>query len=252
MTRCVTRGSVVFSGLKFWSTTRLNGLPCLTRSCRKPMRRPAGGTRNIAALCPGSCHASRSLKTMAPSTSGFIVSLRRLSNFPTLTLDYLRALLREYVGETEQLVDLVLIDGVAMLAYGHPSRATIDVDGELRAGVRSLKTFLSRHNIPANLGQSLSGWSVVAMPPGYRDRVTALIDEPGLRLSLLAPVDFIVSELRRGTDEDLTDATWIAERFHVTSSQVRAAAEAALAASLEDTALFLFERTVDRFCQAMG
>lgn len=108
---------------------------------------------------------------------------------------------------------------------------------------------MNRRNIPANLGQSLSGWSVVAMPPGYRDRATALIDEPGLRLSLLAPVDFIVSKLRRGTDEDLTDATWIAGRFHVTASQVRAAA---LAASLEDTALFLFERTVDRFCQALG
>jgi hypothetical protein len=59
-----------------------------------------------------------------------------------------------------------LIGGMAMLAYGHPSRATIDVEGELRAGIWSLKTFLSLHNIPASLGQSLSGWSVVAMPPG--------------------------------------------------------------------------------------
>jgi hypothetical protein len=115
-----------------------------------------------------------------------------------------------------------------------------------------LKVFLSRHNIPSNLGQSLSGWSIVAMPPGYRDRVTVVMDEPRVRMSLLAPVDFIVSKLRRGTDEDLADAAWIAERFHVTAPQVRAAAEAALAASLEDTALFLFERTVDdRFCQVL-
>lgn len=216
------------------------------------MRRPAGGTRDIAVSSPGLCLVRRFLKTMVPSTSDSIVSLRRLSNLPTLTLDRLQVLLREYVDETGHRIDLVLIDGMAMLAYGHLSRATIDVDGELREGVRSLKAFLSRHNIPANLGQSLSGWSVVAMPPGYRDRATIMIDEPGIRLSLLAPVDFIVSKLRRGTDEDLTDATWIAERFHVTASQVRAAAEAALAASLEDTALFLFERTVDRFCQALG
>jgi hypothetical protein len=186
---------------------------------------------------------------MARSTSGSIVSLRRLSNLPTLTLDRLRALLREYVDETEHAVDLVLIGGMAMLAYGHSSRATIDIDGELRDGVRSLKAFLSRHNIPANLGQSLSGWSVVAMPPGYRDRVTVMIDESRVRVSLLAPVDFIVSKLRRGTDEDLADAAWIVDRFHVSAHQVRAAAAAALAASLEDTALFLFERTVDRFCQ---
>ncbi len=215
------------------------------------MRRPAGGTRDIAASSPGLCLVRRFLKTTAPSTSGSIDSLRRRSNLPTLTLDHLYALLRDYVEHTGQAVDLVLIGGMAMLAYGHPSRATLDVDGELRTGVRPLKTFLGHHNIPANLGQSLSGWSVVAMPPGYRDRATTLIDEPGLRLALLAPVDFVISKLRRGTEEDLADAAWVAQRFHVTASQIRASASAALAASLEDTALFLFERTLDRFCLAL-
>ncbi|MCP9440161.1 MAG: hypothetical protein NNA20_02120 [Nitrospira sp.] len=78
-----------------------------------------------------------------------------------------------------------------------------------------------------------------------------MVDEPGVRLSLLAPVDFIVSKLRRGTEEDLTDTAWVAERFHVPAHQIRAAAEAALAASPEDTAFFLFERTVGRFCQVL-
>ncbi len=168
---------------------------------------------------------------------------------PTLTLDHLTALLRQYTAQTGQPIDLLLIGGLAMSAYGHPSRATIDIDGELREGVRLLKEFLSGHGIPANLGQSLSGWSVVAMPPGYRDRATILIDEPKLRVTLLAPVDFIVAKLRRGTDEDLEDALWMAARYQITAQQIRAAAEAALAASLEDTALFLFERTMDRFCQ---
>lgn len=89
------------------------------------------------------------------------------------------------------------------------------------------------------------------MPPGYRDRTTVLIDEPGVRISLFAPVDFIVSKLRRGTEEDLADASWIAERFHVSAHQIGTAAQAALAVSLEDTTLFLFERTVDRFCQLL-
>lgn len=167
----------------------------------------------------------------------------------TLTLDRLIALLGQYAAKTEHPVDLLLIGGLAMLAYGHPSRATIDVDGELREGVRPLKEFLGNHGIPANLGQSLSGWSVVAMPPGYRDRATVLLDKSGLTVRLLAPVDFIIAKLRRGTDEDLEDAAWIAARDHVHAQQVRIAAEAALAASLEDTALFLFERTVDRFCR---
>lgn len=215
------------------------------------MRPHAGGIQDIAPSSPGLYPVRHFPKTMAQSTSDYTVSLRRLSNLPTLTLDHLYTLLREYVEQTGHAVDLVLIGGLAMLAYGHPSRATIDVDGELRDGVRSLKAFLSRHNIPANLGQSLSGWSVVAMPPGYRDRATVMIEEPGVKISLLAPADFIVSKLRRGTDEDLVDATWIAGRFHITASQVRVVAESALTASLEDTALFLFERTVDRFCQSL-
>ena len=165
-----------------------------------------------------------------------------------LTLDHLRATLRKYAASTGHSVDLLLIGGLAMLAYGHSSRATIDVDGELRDHVRSLADFLSHHHIPSNLGQSISGWSVVAMPPGYRGRATILTDDPGVRISLLAPVDFIIAKLRRGTDEDLTDAAWIAARFHLSANQVRTAADAALAASLEDTALFLFQRTVDRFC----
>lgn len=167
---------------------------------------------------------------------------------PTLTLDRLMTLLRQHAAQSGHPVHLLLIGGMAMLAYGHPSRATTDVDGELSKGVRSLKEFLSGHGVPANLGQSLSGWSVVAMPPGYQDRATVLINEPGLRVTLLSPVDFIISKLRRGTDEDLEDAAWIALRYHINAQQVRDAADAALAASLEDTALFLFERTVDRFC----
>jgi hypothetical protein len=145
-------------------------------------------------------------------------------------------------------VDLLLIGGQAMLAYGHPSRATMDVDGELVEGVRALTEFLRDQGTPANLGQSVSGWSVIAMPPGYRDRATVFLEEPGLRIRLLAPVDFIIAKLRRGTDEDLQDAAWLASRHGVRAADVRAAAEAALAASLEDSALFLFERTVDRFC----
>jgi hypothetical protein len=90
------------------------------------------------------------------------------------------------------------------------------------------------------------------MPPGYRERATVLLNEPGLRVTLLAPVDYVIARLRRGTEEDLADAAWVAARHHLAVPQVRAAAEAALAASLEDTALALFEHTVERFCRDLG
>ena len=171
---------------------------------------------------------------------------------PILTLDRLFDLLRAYAARTGHSVDLLLIGGLAMLAYGHSSRATMDVEGELREGVRPLKEFLGGHGIPANLGHSVSGWSVVAMPPGYRERATVMIDERGLRVTLLASVDYVIAKLCRGTEEDLADAAWVAARYHLTAPQVRAAAEAALAASLEDTALVLFEHTVNRFCATLG
>jgi len=69
---------------------------------------------------------------------------------------------------------------------------------------------------------------------------------------LLAPVDFVISKLRRGTDLDLDDAGFVAKRFLLTSDQIRTAAAAALAASPKDTALFLFNKTVDLFCINLG
>jgi hypothetical protein len=50
----------------------------------------------------------------------------------------------------------------------------------------------------------------------------------------------VIAKLRRGTDLDLDDATFVAKRFHLNPDQVRTAAAAALAASPQDTALFLF------------
>jgi hypothetical protein len=55
----------------------------------------------------------------------------------------------------------------------------------------------------------------------------------------------------RRTDFDLEDARFVAQRFGITREQVRAAAEAALAASPQDTALFLFRKSVDLFCQSL-
>ncbi|MCP9447244.1 MAG: hypothetical protein NNA22_06685 [Nitrospira sp.] len=74
-----------------------------------------------------------------------------------LTIDRLRTVLREYDDHPDHPVDPLLIGGLAMLAYGHPSRAMINVDGELSNHGWALAEFLSRRHIPSNLGQSLSG-----------------------------------------------------------------------------------------------
>ena len=170
---------------------------------------------------------------------------------PTLNTDQLIALLARDVAETGATLDLLLVGTLALPAYGIPDRATRDVDAEVVGPLDGLLSFLTAAQVPADLTQNFSGWPVVAMPPGYRNRATVLVNQPGLRVSVLVPVDFILAKLRRGTDVDLEDALLVAQRYRITADDLRATAQAALAASPQDTALFLFRKTVDLFCQSL-
>ena len=167
---------------------------------------------------------------------------------PTLTAKHLIELLTQFVDETGSSVDILLVGALALHTYGISDRATRDVDAEIGGSLAPLLDYLTRHQIPADLTQNFSGWSVVAMPPGYRDRATALIDRPNLRLRVLAPIDFVIAKLRRGTDLDLDDAELVARHYQLSADTIQSAAHTALAASPQDTALFLFQKTVDLFC----
>lgn len=165
-----------------------------------------------------------------------------------LTTERLSTLLEEYVRQTGVSVDLLLVDGLALQAYGYADRATQDVDGEVTGDLESLVEFLRQHNILADLGENMSGWSIIAMPPGYRDRASVMYEQPGLRMRLLHPTDFVIAKLRRGTELDLEDAEYVVRRFDLTPEAVQATAAAALTASPKDTALFLFRKTVEILC----
>ncbi len=74
--------------------------------------------------------------------------------------------------------------------------------------------------------------------------------ECGLRL--LDPVDCIIAKLRRGTDQDLDDAEYVAVRYRVLPTAVETSGETAITASPQDTALFLFKKTVQVFCERLA
>ena len=169
-----------------------------------------------------------------------------------LTAEQVIGLLTRYTRETGASVDLLLVGALALQAYGYQDRLTRDLDAEVVGSIDRLTEFLSRHSIPADLTTNFSGWSVVAMPPGYRDRATDLVHQSNLRVRLLAPIDFVIAKLRRGTDLDLDDAGFVTKRFLLTADQIHTAAAAALAASPKDTALFLFQKTVDLFCKSLS
>jgi hypothetical protein len=160
--------------------------------------------------------------------------------------------LGEYHRQSGNPVDLLLIGGLALQAYGYSERVTVDMYGELVGALDPLMTFLLQRHIPADLGENISGWSIVAMPPGYRDRASVWYEEAGIRLRLLGHVDFIIAKLRRGTDQDLDDAEYVATRFNILPDVVQASAEAAITASPQDTALFLFKKTVQVFCERLA
>jgi uncharacterized nucleotidyltransferase DUF6036 len=169
-----------------------------------------------------------------------------------LTAELVIELLRNYARETGEPVKLLVVGALALQAYGYENRITRDLDAEVVGSIEPLTEFLRRHSIPADLTTNFSGWSVIAMPPGYRDRATDLVHETNLHMRLLAPIDFVIAKLRRGTDLDLDDAAFVAKRFCLTSDPIRAAASAAVAASPRDTALFLFQKTVDLFCKGLS
>jgi hypothetical protein len=171
---------------------------------------------------------------------------------PTITAERLITLLQQFVDTTGQPVDMLLIGALALQCYGFRDRLTNDVDGELAGPLHPLVQFLADNGVPADLTQDISGWSIVAMPPGYRDRATDLLHEPNLRLRLLAPVDFVIAKLRRGIELDLDDAMYVARQFKLSPSTIEHVAAAAVAASPQDTVLFLFQKTVDLFCRDLS
>jgi len=143
------------------------------------------------------------------------------------------------------------VGGLALQVFGMTDRVTVGLDGELVGDVNPLVPYLQKRNVPADLGENMSGWSVVAMPPGYRERTTVFHRDSGLTLRLLGAADFVIAKLRRGTDQDLDDAEFVAKKFSLEPSDIQASAERALAASPKDTALFLFNKTVEVFCQRL-
>lgn len=87
-----------------------------------------------------------------------------------LSLENIIGILKEFVREKGAALYIILVGGLALQHYGMKDRSTIDIDAEVKGGIEDLFNFLKLKGIPSDLGEDLSGWSVVAMPSGYRER----------------------------------------------------------------------------------
>lgn len=156
-------------------------------------------------------------------------------------------LLKEFAATRKGKLRVTLLGGLALQYYGMQDRATIDVDAEIRGDMEGLFNFLKSKNIPADFGEDISRWSIITMPPGYGERTIEIYRDDFLVISVLHPLDFIISKLRRFTEEDIEDALFVARKFNVQAEEIKKSAEEAILHSAKDTSLFIFRKNIDIF-----
>lgn len=164
-------------------------------------------------------------------------------------LERVITLLKEFAHREKGRLRLILVGALALQHYGMRDRATFDLDAEVSGDLEGLFQFLKDHQIPADLGEDISGWSVIAMPPGYQDRAVTLYEDAHLEVKALSPLDLIIAKLRRFTEEDIQDALFVAGKHSIRAEEIERAADSAIQFSAKDTALFLFRRNVQLFLE---
>ncbi len=157
------------------------------------------------------------------------------------------SILKEFANSRRKPLQILLIGGLALYFYGMRDRATLDIDAEVKGDLEDLFHFLKSHQVPADLSENISGWSVVAMPPGYRERAQSVYEDSRLKIKVLSPLDFIMAKLRRFTEVDIADALCVTKKYNVHSEEVRKMSEQVIQNSPKDTALFLFRDNVGQF-----
>ena len=75
-----------------------------------------------------------------------------------ITLNEVIRDLAEYNRQTGNSVDLLIVGGLALQAYGFSDRITVDVGGEFVGELDPLITFFQQHRVPADLGENMSVW----------------------------------------------------------------------------------------------
>lgn len=141
----------------------------------------------------------------------------------------MHAYVKPYVEKIESLakskkerIELLLIGGLAMGFYGIP-RHTIDIDAEIKcsdAFYFELIEYLKKENISFNIGEDISGWGIIPLPAGYRERAATVYKGASLILKILKPSDFVFSKLLRGTEEDFSDAVEVIKKHKITKDSL--------------------------------
>jgi hypothetical protein len=146
---------------------------------------------------------------------------------------------------------VTLFGGLAVVAYGMTDRQTHNVNAEISAvpteAFKVAVDALEKLGIPAYLTANASRWSMIDLPSGYRERTVLFRKVGDVTFHLPSPVDLIVSKIRVGRDRDIADSEYIAKRFGIRASEIRAAAESAVRNSPSSTEVPEFRNRLDLF-----
>ena len=149
-------------------------------------------------------------------------------------------------------LEIILVGGLSLEYYGLRRRSTMDIDAEVKGDVDSLSYFLKKNKIPCDMGEDISRWSIVCLPPGYKKRAETVYSDDKLKVKVLAPLDFIIAKLRRGTEEDLRDSLFVAKKYSLKERDIVKAAVQAVKNSPRDTALFVFNKNIRIFTDKLN
>ncbi len=169
-----------------------------------------------------------------------------------LDLKKIIELLKEFTTERKDALEIILIGGLALHHYGMENKKTVDIEAEVKGDIEGLFSFLKARKIPSDIGEDISDWSVINLPPLYRERTNIIYKDNLLKIKVLHPLDFIITKLRRFTEEDLEDALFVARKFNLKKEDVNETANKAIENSPVDTALFIFRKNVELFIKKMN
>lgn len=139
--------------------------------------------------------------------------------------DYVRSyisVIEDFLKEKNKRAEIILTGGLAMSFYGSP-RYTVDIDGEINCEEElydGLTEYLRKKKINFNLSENISGWSIVPLPEGYRERATPVYHGERLIIKVLEPVDFVFSKLLRGTEEDFQDILAVIKTYNISPEKL--------------------------------
>ena len=161
-------------------------------------------------------------------------------------------LLKEFCRLEKRKLEVIVLGGLALHHYGMPGRATRDLDAEVAGDIESLTSFLKSRGVPCDLGEDVSRWSIVSLPSGYRKRAQKIYRDKLLVVKVLHPADFIIAKLRRFTEQDISDALFIAKKYKVSGRELAGARKDAISNSPKDTSLRTFDKNVSWFIEKLG